>query len=64
MVRGRLVAVNGRKTGESDFTEERARRLVEREFNLSFTEQQPAHNTIVAGKWFAPARTARVLLAA
>jgi putative ABC transport system permease protein len=54
MVRGRLTTVNGRKVGEADFTEERARRLVEREFNLSFTEQPPAHNTIVAGKWFAP----------
>ena len=54
MVRGRLTAVNGRKVGEADFTEERARRLVEREFNLSFAEQPPAHNTIVAGKWFAP----------
>ena len=54
MVRARLVAVNSRKTGEADFTEERARRLVEREFNLSFGEQQPAHNTIVAGKWYAP----------
>ncbi len=54
MVRGRLTAVNGRKVAESDFTEERARRLVEREFNLSFAEQPPAHNTIVAGNWFAP----------
>jgi putative ABC transport system permease protein len=54
MVRGRLTAVNGRKVGESDYTEERARRLVEREFNLSFAEQPPAHNTIVAGRWFAP----------
>ena len=54
MVRGRLTAVNGRKVGESDFTEDRARRLVEREFNLSFAEQPPVHNTVVAGKWFAP----------
>jgi putative ABC transport system permease protein len=54
MVRGRLVSVNGRKAGEADFTEERARRLVEREFNLSFADQPPAHNSIVAGKWFAP----------
>ena len=54
MVRGRLSAVNGSKVAESDFTEERARRLVEREFNLSFAEQPPAHNSIVAGKWFAP----------
>jgi putative ABC transport system permease protein len=54
MVRGRLTAVNGKKVSELDFEEERARRLVEREFNLSFAEQPPAHNTIVAGKWFAP----------
>jgi putative ABC transport system permease protein len=54
MVRGRLTAINGKRVNEADFTEERARRLVEREFNLSFAEQPPAHNTIVAGKWFAP----------
>ena len=53
MVRGRLTAVNGKKVSEADFTEERARRLVEREFNLSFAEQPPAHNTVVQGKWFA-----------
>jgi putative ABC transport system permease protein len=52
MVRGRLTAVNGRKVSENDFTEERARRLVEREFNFP-TSQPPAHNTMVAGKWFA-----------
>jgi putative ABC transport system permease protein len=53
MVRGRLTAVNGRKVAEADFSEERARRLVEREFNLSFTERPPAHNTLSAGRWFA-----------
>jgi len=52
MVRGRLTAVNGRQVGESDYSEERARRLVEREFNLSFAEQPPAHNAVVQGKWF------------
>jgi len=55
MVRGRLTGVNGKKVSEDDYTEERARRLVEREFNLSFTDTPPAHNEIVAGKWFAPA---------
>ena len=54
MVRGRLTAINGKRVAETDYTEERARRLVEREFNLSFTEQPPTHNTMVAGKWFAP----------
>jgi putative ABC transport system permease protein len=54
MVRARLTALNGKKVSEADYSEERARRLVEREFNMSFLAQQPAHNTIVAGKWFAP----------
>jgi putative ABC transport system permease protein len=54
MVRGRLTAVNGKKVSEGDFEEERARRLVEREFNLSFADRPPAHNTLSEGKWFAP----------
>ena len=53
MVRGRLVAVNKQKVNEADYTEERARRLVEREFNLSFMDAPPAHNTISAGRWTA-----------
>jgi putative ABC transport system permease protein len=54
MVRGRLVAVNGKPVSEADFAEERAKRLVEREFNLSYSAQAPAHNQIVAGSWFRP----------
>ena len=54
MVRGRLTAVNGKKVSEADFTEERARRLVEREFNLSFAARPPAHNVVSEGRWFAP----------
>src|SRR5260221_10997419 len=50
MVRGRVVAVNARPVTEADFTEERARRLVEREFNLSYMDTLPAHNAISAGK--------------
>ncbi len=51
MFRGRLVAINGRGIGPDDYQEDRARRLVDREFNLSFSAQQPAHNEIVAGRW-------------
>ena len=51
MIRGRLVAVNGRPIGPSDYADERAQRLVDREFNLSHTATQPAHNVIVAGRW-------------
>jgi putative ABC transport system permease protein len=42
MVRGRLTAVNGKAVSEADFTEERAKRLVEREFNLSYMDRLPA----------------------
>src|SRR5205085_3883875 len=51
MFRGRLVAVNGRSIGPDDFVEDRAKRLVDREFNLSFAAQQPPHNQVVAGRW-------------
>ena len=54
IVRGRLVAVNGRPVSEGDFNEERAKRLVEREFNLSYMNDLPAHNQVVAGDWFRP----------
>ena len=52
MVRGRLTAVNDKPVSEKDYAEERAKRLVEREFNLSFMEALPAHNQISAGRWF------------
>jgi putative ABC transport system permease protein len=51
MFRGRLVAVNGRAITPDDFAEERARRLVDREFNLSFSARQPEHNQVVGGHW-------------
>ncbi|MGV3569133.1 MAG: ABC transporter permease [Ramlibacter sp.] len=51
MFRGRLVAVNGRPVSPDDYVEDRARRLVDREFNLSYAAEQPPHNTVVAGRW-------------
>jgi putative ABC transport system permease protein len=54
MVRGRLVAVNGAPVSQADYSEERAKRLVEREFNLSYMTELPGHNQVVAGKWFDP----------
>ena len=51
MVRGRLVAVNGREVRPADYPGERARRLVDREFNLSYTDHLPAHNPLLAGRW-------------
>jgi len=51
MIRGRLVSVNGKPVGQDDYGDERAKRLVEREFNLSHQAQLPGHNTIVGGQW-------------
>lgn len=51
MIRGRLIAVNGRSITPDDFADERAKRLVDREFNLSNTAVKPPHNDIVAGRW-------------
>ncbi len=53
MFRGRLVAINGRDVNPGDYAEERARHLVDREFNLSHAAEQPAHNRIAAGRWVA-----------
>ncbi len=51
MIRGRLVAVNGRPVAPRDYADERAQRLVEREFNLSHAADAPAHNEVVKGRW-------------
>ncbi len=53
MIRGRLLAVNGATVQGDREGEERAQRLVEREFNLSHTAELPAHNMVVGGKWVA-----------
>lgn len=53
MIRGRLIEVNGRAVGPESFTGDRAQRLVDREFNLSYMADAPAHNRITQGRWFA-----------
>ncbi len=52
MIRGRLIAINGEPVSAADFDDERAQRLLEREFNLSHAEAPPAHNRIRSGSWF------------
>jgi len=51
MIRGRLVAINNRPVTPEAFADERAKRLVEREFNLSHAAELPGHNRIVGGTW-------------
>lgn len=51
MVRARLVAINGNTVTPDSYSEERAQRLVDREFNVSFSADKPEHNSVVAGAW-------------
>ena len=51
MVRGRLVSINGKAVKAEDFEGDRAQRLVEREFNLSYSSSLPDQNTLVQGQW-------------
>jgi putative ABC transport system permease protein len=51
MIRGRLVAINGKIVSPQDYTDERAKRLVDREFNLSSRAAKPEHNEVVKGSW-------------
>jgi putative ABC transport system permease protein len=51
MIRGRLVAINGREVSSADFEGERAKRLIDREINLSHSATLPAHNPLTAGRW-------------
>jgi putative ABC transport system permease protein len=53
MIRGRLVAVNDKPVSPQAYGDDRAQRLVEREFNLSHSAALPAHNQVVAGRWSA-----------
>ena len=52
MVRARLVAINGHAVTPAAYTDDRARRLVEHEFNLSWGDTLQADNRIVAGQWW------------
>ncbi|MDB5747088.1 MAG: transporter permease [Massilia sp.] len=52
MIRGRLTAVNGKPITTNTYTEDRARGLANREFNLSTMLDAPEGNEIVGGAWF------------
>ena len=55
MVRGRLLRIGERPVSAASFPDdERAQRLIEREFNLSWRAALPPGNRVTAGRWFAP----------
>ena len=47
MVRGRMVSLNGQSFNSENQTDERARRLLEREANIALLDKIPSHNLVV-----------------
>jgi putative ABC transport system permease protein len=54
MVRGRLINKNNKPIPPADLADERARKLAEREFNLSWIAQMQSDNQLVSGRWWTP----------
>ncbi|MEX2525769.1 MAG: FtsX-like permease family protein [Gammaproteobacteria bacterium] len=52
MIRGRLTAINGNEVDPGSYGNDRARRLVAREFNLSWAKEMQADNRLEAGQWW------------
>jgi putative ABC transport system permease protein len=60
MIRGRLTAINGKPVNPDDFADANTKRLVDREFNLSYTSVLPADNRVVAGRWYGASSRAQI----
>jgi putative ABC transport system permease protein len=52
MVRGRLISKNGENIAQTQWANERAKRLAEREFNLSWAAKMQSDNKLVSGRWW------------
>jgi hypothetical protein len=57
MVRGRLTRINGVEVSAASYTDDRAQRLIDREFNLSMRPDLPEGNRQTAGRWFSGRRS-------
>ncbi len=62
MVRGRLVAVNEAPLDTAKYKDDRARRLAEREFNLSWASLMQGDNRLVGGRWWTPEEHGKPLI--
>ena len=60
-VRARLTSIDGKPVSGMRFQKDDARRMAEREQNLSWTYDLPAANTLVAGTWWSKAEARQPL---
>lgn len=52
MVRGRVTQLNGEAIHEQMNAEQLEHNTLNRELNLSWSDQPPSHNTLIAGRWW------------
>jgi putative ABC transport system permease protein len=57
MIRGRLTAINDKEVDAGDYKDQRAQRLVSREFNLSFAKTMQEDNRLEGGEWWNESET-------
>lgn len=62
MVRARLLAINNQKVNADNYQDERAKRLISREFNLSWAAEMQADNRLIAGQWWTAADAGKPLI--
>ncbi len=51
VIKGRLTAINNKPVSENDYDNPRAKRLIDRNFNLTRTNMLPDDNRIIEGDW-------------
>ncbi|MDR3481870.1 MAG: FtsX-like permease family protein [Burkholderiaceae bacterium] len=56
MIRGRLIRINDQPVGAQSYVDGQAKRMVEREFNLSTMRDLPPYNKVAAGRWYDDSR--------
>ena len=59
MVRARFTHINDHPVSPEDYEDPRARRLADRDFNLSWTDTLKDDNRIVEGRWWLPASASK-----
>jgi len=62
VVRARLTEINGKSVSADDFETARGKRLIKREFNLSWASEVQTGNQLVSGSWWQPEDHGKPLL--
>lgn len=60
MIRARLTHINGKKINLDHYDNPRTKHLLRREFNLSWSQDIPSHNEVVAGQWWGSEAQAQI----